>query len=135
MKIESKVLQLKNSHEINNHLIDKEIVINCTLTFLDKICSVIYKIIGYKGEYDEYVKELADSITKMINATLYDNKSPLYCDNEYEIINFIYTSKEIKNIIKKGYFMIKSNDKEEMIYVCAFASSKIKHIIENHFTL
>lgn len=135
MRIESKVINLEEPREVLEHKADKAISIKIKTGLVDIIKSVIYRIMGHKCNMDDYVTELSDSMTKMINVTLYDNKSPLYCDSEYDIANFIYQSKEIKDEISKGFSLVKSKDHEKLIYICAKTTSVIKKIIEKEFTL
>jgi hypothetical protein len=59
----------------------------------------------------------------------------LYCDDEYAVANFIYTSQEIKEKINCCYFKVKGKSSEDIIYHCAKLTHEIKHIIENGFML
>ena len=135
MKIESNVYLINKQKEVLRSVTNKHIDVKIKTGFLDIIKSVIYRIMGYDCDCRLFASELSDSLTKMINVTLFDNKSPLYCDDEYEIANFIYTSQEIKEKINCCYFEVKGKSSEDIIYYCAKLTNEIKYIIELGFML
>jgi hypothetical protein len=135
MKIESNVCLLGKPKEVLRSVADKHINVKVETELLDIIKSVVYKIMGYDCDCQLFASELSDSLTKMINVTLFDNKSPLYCDDEYAVANFIYTSQEIKEKINCCYFKVKGKSSEDIIYHCAKLTHEIKHIIEQNFML
>lgn len=126
---------MEKPKEVLRSVTDKHIDVKVKISFVDIVKSVIYRIMGYDCDCRLFASELSDSLTKMINVTLFDNKSPLYCDDEYKIANFIYTSQEIKEKIKCCYFEVKGKSSEDIVYHCAKLTNEIKHIIEQGFML
>lgn len=135
MRIKSNVYLMNKQKEVLRSVADKHIDVKVETDLLDIIKSVVYKVMGYNCDCQLFANELSDSLTKMINVTLFDNKSPLYCDDEYEIANFIYTSQEIKEKINCCYIQVKGKSLEDIIYHCAKLTNEIKHIIEQSFML
>lgn len=135
MRIESNVYLMNEPKEVLESVTNKHIEVTVKTSLLDILKGVVYRIMGYDYDCKLFANEPSDSLTKMINVTLFDNKSPLYCDDEYEIANFIYTNQDIKEKIKCCYFEVKSKSSEDVIYHCAKLTNEIKHIIEQGFMI